>query len=380
MKLKLTKAAIDRLAPKTRTDYVDTIDKGLTLRVSPTGSKTFYLLRRINGTLERIKIGDYPRTTVEQARRQAGLINAKIINGGNPGEAKRIIKGEPSFEEALSEYLARKTNRSGKPLADSTKSDYLCVLENHLSSIRKLKLSQVTPEVVRKLGISSDSQNNRAKAIIGAVFSWAESEGITSAPNPAKAIKGKFIKSRERFLQPDELPRFFSAVDASPLRDFFLLALFTGARRSNVQSMRWQDIDLNEAIWRIPKTKNGDALNVPLTPESLTILEARKKQKIVNAIWVFPGDGKTGHLVEPRKAWTAILYNAGIDELRIHDLRRTLGSWQARQGTSTAIIGKSLGHRSQQATAIYARLDIDPVRQSMEQATAGMIDAGGGGQ
>jgi len=144
--------------------------------------------------------------------------------------------------------------------------------------------------------------------------------------------------------------------------------------------MRWQDIDLNEAIWRIPKTKNGDALNVPLTPESLTILEARKKQKIVNAIWVFPGDGKTGHLVEPKKAWAAILQNAGIEELRIHDLRRTLGSWQARQGTSTAIIGKSLGHRSQQATAIYARLDIDPVRQSMEQATAGMIDAGGGGQ
>ena len=113
MKLKLTKAAIDRLAPKTRTDYVDTIDKGLTLRVSPTGSKTFYLLRRINGTLERIKIGDYPRTTVEQARRQAGLINAKIINGGNPGEAKRIIKGEPSFEEALSEYLALEPSSVG---------------------------------------------------------------------------------------------------------------------------------------------------------------------------------------------------------------------------------------------------------------------------
>ena len=67
---------------------------------------------------------------------------------------------------------------------------------------------------------------------------------------------------------------------------------------------------------------------------------------------------------------------ARLDDIRIHDLRRTMGSWQARTGASLAIIGKSLGHKSQQATAVYARLDLDPVRAAMETATAAMLEAG----
>lgn len=94
-------------------------------------------------------------------------------------------------------------------------------------------------------------------------------------------------------------------------------------------------------------------------------------------MWVFPGTGKTGHLVTPRKAWLEVLEAAGLDEdLRIHDLRRTLGSWQARAGASLQVIGKSLGHKSQQATAIYSRLDLDPVRASVEGAVRDLMEAG----
>lgn len=90
---------------------------------------------------------------------------------------------------------------------------------------------------------------------------------------------------------------------------------------------------------------------------------------------MFPGPGKTEHLTEPKKAWAAILEAAGLENLRIHDLRRTLGSWQTRAGASLSVIGKSLGHKSQQATAIYARLDLDPVRTSVETATAALVEA-----
>ena len=157
-----------------------------------------------------------------------------------------------------------------------------------------------------------------------------------------------------------------------------------------------------------------------LSPEAIEILKTRKES--AEGAFVFPGKGESGHLVEPRKGWERILDRdelkqlairieaangafvakegealAGalararkaakrmkidteacrITDLRIHDLRRTLGSWQAKQGASLAIIGKSLNHKSQAATAIYARLDLDPVRASVNSATAAIMEAAG---
>ena len=91
----------------------------------------------------------------------------------------------------------------------------------------------------------------------------------------------------------------------------------------------------------------------------------------------FPVRAGPGHLAEPKKGWQRILARAAIADLRIHDLRRTLGSWQAKQGASLAIIGKSLSHKNQNTTAIYARLDLDPVRDSVNTATTAMMAAGG---
>jgi integrase len=112
-----------------------------------------------------------------------------------------------------------------------------------------------------------------------------------------------------------------------------------------------------------------------LVPEALTILEQRKAE--ASGPWVFPGPGVTGHLVEPKKAWKRILTRAGIEDLRLHDLRRSLGSWQAATGANLSIIGKTLDHKNVSTTAIYARLNLDPVRASMEQATQAMFDAAG---
>ena len=93
---------------------------------------------------------------------------------------------------------------------------------------------------------------------------------------------------------------------------------------------------------------------------------------------MFPGCGKTEHLVEPKSAWQRVVKRAKLNDGRMHDLRRTLGSWQAAGGASLLIIGKSLGHRSERATRIYARLANDPVRESVEKATVAMIDAADG--
>lgn len=191
-------------------------------------------------------------------------------------------------------------------------------------------------------------------------------------------------KARERFVQPgDEYLRLEAAINAEPnktIRDFFWMLLFTACRRSNVLAMSWEQIDFDLALWRIPVTKNGDSQTVALTPSALEILRRRAEDAWRHEKWVFPSDrkgrstGVLGHLVSPRKAWLRILDRAEITDLRIHDLRRTAGSYMAIQGVSSTIIGKALGHRSPQATATYARLTHEPVRNAMEAAQSALGD------
>lgn len=381
VRLNFTKTALDRIEAGTkRATYFDERYPGLALVVYPSGLKVFIFYRRIAGRPERVRLGDFPTTTVEQARTKAQELGVAISRGANPAEAKRAIRAEPTFGETFERFLTEKRNRSGKPLSPITANGYRKVVDTYLGGIKGTKLSSITPERTHTIigKIKSPGQLNHAKAIVSSVFSWAKDEGITDQPNPASRLKTKAIPSRDRFLLPSELPRFMAAVERSTLRDFFWLAMFTGARRSNLQSMRWQDIDLSEATWTIPRTKNGDPLTIPLPPEALEILRTRKAERILGAEWVFPGTGKTGHLVEPKRAWDQVLDDAGLENLRLHDLRRTLGSWQARQGSSLPVIGKSLGHRSQQATAIYSRLDLDPVRTSVEGAVTAMVEASKG--
>lgn len=381
-KVNFTKRWLDSLTPASagnRETYHDATTPGLQVRVTHTGQKTFYVRRRIDGRPERVKLGTFPQMTVEQARKEAAKVNGSIAKGDNPAAVKRAIKEEPTFGEVFDHFIKHKRNRAGQPLSARTVEEYRKAINTHAASLLKEKMSSLTAERLKTIHkkVASPAQANKVKAIVSAVFNHANQEGISDLPNPAIALKCKLIQSRERFLEPAELPQFFAAVADSPLADFFLLAILTGARRSNVQAMRWQDIDAAGAVWRIPKTKNGMPQTVPLPPEAVAILERRKAEATHGEPFVFPGSGRTGHLVEPKKAWGALLKKAGIENLRVHDLRRTLGSWQARQGASLAIIGKSLGHKSHQSTAVYARLDLDPVRQSVNAATSAILEAGG---
>jgi len=136
--------------------------------------------------------------------------------------------------------------------------------------------------------------------------------------------------------------------------------------------MRWKDIDFERSIWRIPGevSKNGDPMQVPLIPEALEILRRRRAE--TSSVFVLPGEGRTGHYTTPTHAWETLLKRAKLEDLRIHDLRRSMGSWMTIGGTSLPIVGKALGHKTSQATSIYARLNLEPVRAAMEQAGAAM--------
>ena len=383
--LKFTDKAIGNLAANDdRAEFADTKITGLRLRVSKTGIKTFSLLRRIrNGPMERVTLGRFDDIKTEQARTKATELIGLIAGRANPAEIFRANKGEPTFAELFAEYIERHAKLKKRTWREDEQKyrDYLAsdLGKKKITHISRLDLGGIHSKITKA---GKPTLANRVKDLVSSVFGRAVKWGYLDT-NPATGIEDNPEKSRERFLQPGELPRLFKALADEPntnFRDFFLLALLTGARRANVRGMKWADIDLDSGVWRIPRTKNDDPLSVPLMPEAVEILRLRKPADTKEVFFVFPAqrsDSKLGHMSGERRAWLRILSRAELENVRIHDLRRTMGSWQARTGASMVIIGKSLGHKSQQATAVYARLDLDPVRQSMQTATSAMLEAGG---
>jgi integrase len=138
--------------------------------------------------------------------------------------------------------------------------------------------------------------------------------------------------------------------------------------------MRFDQLDLKRGLWTIPEPKSRVPYTIPLTEEAVEILIVRRR--MFQGEWVFPSDAQTGHITEVKRSWKQLLMRAHINGLRIHDLRRTLASWQAGIGVSLPIIGKTLGHQSRDATEVYARLHLDPVRKAIDAATRAMLNAG----
>ena len=387
--IRFTKSALQNLpipSAGKRTTYYDAETPKLAIRITASGARTFYVIKRVQGEIVWFKLGIFPDMTVEQARKSALSALSAFADNDNPAAIRRASKEELTFGELFAEYGERHGQKLKSWNSDQSR------FSKHLQGIAKLKLSQITKEKLSRLLSDLEKAGkagatvNLVKALVSTVFNRGIEWGYASS-NPTIGIKGRAKVKRDRFLQRDELPRFFQSLADEPnetFRDFILMALLTGARRSNLLAMRWQDVNLEEGIWRIPITKNGTPQNVTLSPEAVAVLDGRLRNAEKGAVFVFPGAGTSGHIEEPKKAVIRIMQRAGIpygrkaeNGVTLHDLRRTLGSWQAKTGASLAIIGKSLNHQSPQATAIYARLDLDPVRQAVNTATAAMMEAGG---
>jgi integrase len=360
-----------------RSYYYDIKIRGLGIAITDTGTKTFIVYRKIDSKPERVTLGKFPDLSIENARKMAEEVNSKIAQGKNPNEQKRTIQQEITLGNIFNKYM----NEYAKNHKKTWKGD-LDIYKLYLPDWSNKKISLVQKTDITALHNKIGNNNgkyaaNRMIALLHTIYNKAIEWGYDGI-NPCSGIKKFKEKSRERFLQTDELPRFFESLNAEPnetFRDYFYISLLTGARRGNVMAMSWKDINLNSKTWRIQETKNGEAQIIHLSNQAIEILKRRLESRKND--WVFSSPtSASGHIEEPKKTWSRILNRAGIEDLRIHDLRRTLGSWQAATGANSYIIGKSLGHKTQQATAIYARLNLDPVRESVNKATEAMFAAG----
>lgn len=370
-RINFTKKTLENLKPKEKRGfYYDQNSKGLILTVYPSGIKSFYLYRKIKGYPERLFIGHFPGLGIDDARRQALIYNTQIIRNINPKNAQKEIKNNITLGQLFDQYL----ENHAKPHKKSWREDE-AQFKRYLKPYSNDLAIDLTKQIIQKIHLIVRRENglyaaNRLLALISSIFTKAANWGL-SIDSPTQGIKKFKEESRSRFLQADELPRFFIALAEEPnqtIKDYILISLLTGARKTNVLMMRWEEINFANQTWTIPVTKNGDEHIVPLAPQAVELLQSRRN----DGQWVFPSKSKAGHLIDPKKAWAKLLERAQLKDLRIHDLRRSLGSWQAATGASLSIIGKTLAHKNVNTTAIYARLNIDPVRSALEIAVNAM--------
>lgn len=428
-KFNFTQSSLAQLpTPEARTYHGDTGQRGLFLAVLPSGQKTFYVVRKMDGKTVRVLLGRFdpglpgsrevPADTdplalvgnaaalnVKMARALASAVNVQLDRGINPAAEKKAARKsaseEPTLREAFERYYSDHLIPHGKRTAEALREDFARYLGTVAPGQKKprgkekakapgavdwerRKLSSIQPGDVRRMmtalkdGVGSRTAN-KAFILLRAIYRKMGEWRLYAGDNPCEGIPKFPERERARFLHSNELPAFFEALakcENEAFRHFVLLSLTTGARKSNVLGMRWADLDFSAGLWTVPgeKSKSGDLLTIPLTAAALEVLTTRQDN---GSEWVFPGRSASGHMEDPAHQWALLLSAAGLADLRLHDLRRSLGSWAAMQGASLTIIGRALGHRSSEATHIYARLQTDPVREAMERAQAAMFAHGG---
>ena len=371
--MRLTKSLIESASHEDGSKWLNLPDdavKGLSLRVYPSGRKAFVLRYRNADRRQRyLTLGDYGVLTLSQARDKARKHIAAVLDGADPQDARKRRLAAPTFAELCHEFMERHSRVHKRSWRDDQSR-----VDNHLvPSLGALKAASVTradvAELHEKIGKRTPIEANRVLGLIRRIFVLAESwERIPAGhPNPATGITKFKERKRERWVTADELPRLAESIDAEEsiyVRGVFWLYLLTGARKREILGARWADYDHDRKVLRIPENKSDRPHEIQLSAPAIEVIESLPV--LDGNPFMFPGRNAGRPLVNIDKRWKAIRTRAGIEDVTMHDLRRTVGSWMAQSGNSLLVIQKALNHKSHASTLVYARMAQDPVRNAME--------------
>ncbi|QIA63557.1 tyrosine-type recombinase/integrase [Vibrio astriarenae] len=393
-----TKRALESIEkPKRRTTYRDVGSsksvQGLVLDALVSGAKVFRYQRKVNGKNIKVKLGEFPTTTVEQAREMARSTATDLANGINPNQQKREARESQTFDDLFDIYVAsfELDIKAKKRRASSLKSSKTLYRLHLKAELGKKTINDFDAEKARTFmqGIFTKngySKHNHSLTLLKSMFNRAYVEF-----NPfAKISKvDESLFRRERTLSKEELGQFFNSLSQEKqiYQDCIFLLLLTGQRKSMVLSMRWQEIDLDNRRWVIPASKNKSkkAHSVPLPHEAMKILTRRSNEAQLNQEFVFPSArSHVGHITDKSGKggfWQRVTDRIGMyapdnqeKHLTVHDLRRTLATYQVTSGGSIQATSKLLGHSNISITNdVYAHLSDDSVRETLENTVSYML-------
>lgn len=338
------------------------------------GTPVYFVQTRVNGKLRWITIGPHGSPwTVHTARKEAMRLLGDVAGGRDPQAEKRRKSEEVLGKVTIAEAGPAFMQEHGPKLKERTREEYERLFKLHIvPKLGKVPLDELTrAQVVRfHSGLSNTpAAANFALAVLSKMMSWAEQTGRRpEQSNPCRGIEKFRARKLERYLSSDELVRLGEALsDAekdnaeSPYAIAAIrLLLLTGARRNEILTLRWKDIDFERQVLRLPDSKTGEKV-IKLGPPSLAILASL--DRVQGNPYVIIGGKEGQHLVGLQSPWERVRAKAGLEDLRLHDLRHSFASFAVAAGASLPMIGKLLGHTQPQTTARYAHLADDPVTQ-----------------
>ena len=388
---KLTKRTVEA-ARSGDTDFFVWDDRiaGFGLRIRSSGKRTFIVQYRTpEGRQPRRVLGHYPVLTADQARDEAKEWLRNARRGDDPALARDKSRRAATLTDLCERY--------GVEHADLHKKDGSIAEDRRIAQVYIMpalghnKAVSVSTEDVARLHKSmrgTPYMANRTLALLSAVFNRAEREMRQLRAdwiNPCRGVRRYQEEKRRRYLAPAELARLGKVLAAATADGLaaadavaaIRLLIFTGCRRSEVLTLKWDQVDLGARRLRLADSKTG-AKDIHLSPPAIKVLQGIEPAE--GNPYVFPGRVAGSHMKDLKHAWPKIRERAKLEDVRVHDLRHSFASVGAGAGLSLPIIGALLGHSQPATTARYAHLASDPLQEAVDLVGARLADALDGGE
>lgn len=373
--MKLTKKAIDLFTYNGGWDVRwDDEVKGLGLRIYPSGRKSFIFRYTSRSRKKKtITIGPYGAFTLYKARETAQAMRVDVSQGHDPLAVKQADRNAPTVQALAERYMTEHAEVKKKP--KSIKMDRANLDRHVLPLLGTAKVYEVSRDDISKLHHKLRDipyQANRVLALTSKMFNLAEKWGLRQdGTNPCRHVEKFAEKKVERYLSNEEISTLSNVLNEAESSQTEMpsviltirLLLLTGSRLSEILTLKWEYVDLDNSCLRLPDSKTG-AKTIYLPPSAAELL--RSTVKIEGNPYVAIGRRHGSHLVNLEKPWRRIRTKAGLENVRLHDLRHTFASIAASGGMSLPMIGKLLGHSQPQTTARYAHLAANPLKEAVE--------------
>jgi integrase len=377
---RLTKTKVEKL-PIKPTEYFVWDDEvtGFGVRVMPSGVRTYQIQYRKGGRTRRSSIGRHGVVTVDQARLRARELLGLVATGRNPVEELASERRQPTVAMLCDRFLEEPVSLRLKP---STRHGYRQMIRDYIKpALGSFKVKDIERKDIADLHHKRrlyPYQANRMLALLSKMFNLAEMWGLRpDGSNPCRHVPKFKERTRERFLTKPELQRLGEALaqcetegsETPHVVAAFRLLILTGCRLGEIQTLRWDYI--TPFGIELPDSKTG-ARRIPLPQRARGVLAALPRS--VGNPFVIEGKLPGSHITDLQHPWRRIRERAGLDGVRIHDLRHTYASHAVCSGMPIQMVGRLLGHTQLQTTLRYAHLADEPVRQAAEE-NAGLLGA-----
>jgi integrase len=389
---RLTKRAVNALTPASdRYTVWDVELRGFGLRVEPSGAMSYLVRYRPRGSARQrqITLGRHGVLTADEAREAARKALGAVAHGGDPMEERSASRDGLTLQELADRFLREHTE---KKLKASTADYYRWTLERYaLPSLGKRKALEIAEGDVSRLHSNLSAtpfQANRVLAVLASLFSWGRRRKLLPENfNPTQHVDKYPERSRERYLTREELERLGASLRVGETVGFprktrsdkrapkegicdivspyaaaaIRLLLFTGARLGEILSLRWEYVDMERQALFLPDSKTGSKV-VMLNAPAMAVIAGL--ERMPDNPFVICGIKEGEPLADLKRPWRNVLGHAGLEGVRLHDLRHTFASYGAAASMGLPVIGKLLGHTQAATTARYAHLADDPLRRA----------------